>query len=251
MSQGISCWVQRRVRHRKTETSPLPLSTWRGVFTERIMNRFIESLINDLARESFGEDVFNEYAEGDRNNALRRENLRRYLLDIAERKPKILLLMEAPGYRGCRLTGVPVTSRKILQAGIPEFKLFGEGYHLCDDAGFEDVFGEQSATIVWETLLKLNTVPLIWNSFPFHPREAGKPRSNRAPRQPEKDLGRRYLGRILEAYEPERCIAVGNVAAEALQNLLVPYQKVRHPAQGGKNDFVAGMTAILGNHEES
>jgi uracil-DNA glycosylase len=212
---------------------------------------FIETFVNDLAREGFGEDVFNEYAEGDSNNALRRENLRRYLLEMAERKPKIFLLMEAPGYRGCRLTGVPVTSRKILQEGIPELKLFGEGYQLSNDAGFEDVFGEQSATIVWQTLSSLKTVPLIWNSFPFHPREAGKPRSNRAPRQAEKDLGRVYLHAMLEAYQPEICIAVGNVAAESLQRLVIPHQKVRHPAQGGKNDFVAGLTAILGNHEES
>jgi uracil-DNA glycosylase len=182
---------------------------------------------------------------------LRRENLRRYLLEMAARKPKILMLMEAPGYRGCRLTGVPVTSRKILQEGIPELSLFGEGYQLSKDVGFEDIFGEQSATIVWQTLSRLKTLPLIWNSFPFHPREAGKPRSNRAPRQAEKDLGRVYLHAIINAYQPERCIAVGNVAAESLQRLQIPHQKVRHPAQGGKNDFVAGLRAILGNREES
>jgi uracil-DNA glycosylase len=219
--------------------------------TVRMNQDFIEQFVNDLAREGFGEDVFNEYAEGDSNNALRRENLRRYLLEMAERKPKIFLVMEAPGYRGCRLTGVPVTSRKILQEGIPELKLFGEGYQLSNDAGFEDVFGEQSATIVWQTLSDLQTVPLIWNSFPFHPREAGKPRSNRAPRQAEKDLGRVYLHAMLEVYQPELCIAVGNVAAESLQRLVIPHQKVRHPAQGGKNDFVAGLRAILGNREES
>jgi uracil-DNA glycosylase len=210
---------------------------------------FIDQLILELAAESFGEDVFNEYAERDSKNALRRANLRRYLVDMAERQPKILLLMEAPGYRGCRLTGVPVTSRKILQTGIHQLQVFGEGYHLPDDTGFEDVLGEQSATIVWETLASLDTVPLIWNSFPFHPRQAGNPRSNRAPRSREKELGRNYLQRILEAYQPETCIAVGNVAAEALQTLGISYQKVRHPAQGGKNDFVAGLKALLANHD--
>jgi uracil-DNA glycosylase len=208
---------------------------------------FIDQLILELAAESFGEDVFNEYAEGDSNNALRRANLRRYLVDMAERKPKTVLVMEAPGYRGCRLTGVPVTSRKILQTGIPQLQVFGEAYHLPDDSGFEDILGEQSATIVWETLASLDTVPLIWNSFPFHPRQAGSPRSNRAPRSSEKELGRKYLQRILEAYQPETYIAVGNVAAEALQTLGISYQKVRHPAQGGKNDFVAGLKALLAN----
>jgi uracil-DNA glycosylase len=210
---------------------------------------FIEKLIFDLASERFGDDVFNEYAEGDSNNSLRRENLRRYLVDMAERQPNIILVMEAPGYRGCRLTGVPVTSRKILQTGISQFRLFGAGYQATNDSGFEDIWGEQSATIVWETVANLNIAPLIWNSFPFHPRQTGNPRSNRAPRSPEKQQGRVYLQRILDAYQPECCIAVGNIAAEALQLLAIPYQKVRHPAQGGKNDFVKGMKTILGNHD--
>jgi uracil-DNA glycosylase len=209
------------------------------------MQNFITQFITDLAAESFGADVYNEYAEGDEYNALRRANLERYLLDIAARKPRIMLVMEAPGYRGCRLTGVPVTSRKILQEGIPSLKLFGEGYHISKDTGFEDILGEQSATIVWQTLVSLNTVPLIWNSFPFHPRQPDKPRSNRAPRSSEKTLGQRYLQRIYEAYQPETCIAVGNVAEESLKALNIPYSKVRHPAQGGKNDFVAGLSAIL------
>src|SRR5215213_5662411 len=113
-----------------------------------IMQAFIESLIADLAAEKFGADVFNEYAQGDANNALRRANLQRYLLEMAARKPSAMLLMEAPGYRGCRLTGIPVTSRKILQEGIPELDIFGAGYEISKDAGFEDIWGEQSATIV-------------------------------------------------------------------------------------------------------
>jgi uracil-DNA glycosylase len=206
---------------------------------------FIQSLIAELAAERFEADVFNEYAEGDADNALRRANLERYLLEMAERKPSVLLLMEAPGYRGCRLTGVPVTSRKILKEGIAAFKLFGAGYHLSNDSGFEDVWGEQSATIVWETLSNLKTMPLIWNSFPFHPRTADKPRSNRAPRSSEKRLGQKYLQKIYAAWQPQICIAVGNVAAETFTALHIPYEKVRHPAQGGKNDFVAALTNLL------
>ena len=96
------------------------------------MQNFITQLITDLASETFGADVFNEYAAGDADNALRRANLERYLLTMAEIQPKILMLMEAPGYRGCRLTGVPVTSRKILQEGLPSLGLFGEA--LCYSA---------------------------------------------------------------------------------------------------------------------
>ena len=127
----------------------------------------------------------------------------------------------------------------------------GRLYAIPQDVGFEDILGEQSATIVWETLSNLKTVPLIWNSFPFHPRQAENPRTNRAPRSSEKLLGQAYLQRILDAYQPKTCIAVGNVAEEAFKALAIPYQKVRHPAQGGKNDFVAGLTQLLGNEEKS
>ena len=72
-----------------------------------------------------------------------------------------LLLMEAPGYRGCRLTGVPVTSRKVLLEGAPALDIFGRqaGFRDVADVGFERVYGEQSATIVWNTLSDLGALP--------------------------------------------------------------------------------------------
>ena len=71
----------------------------------------IETLIHDLSTAELPTDAFNEYAADDENNAIRRANLRLYLGAMAARQPKSLLVMEAPGYRGCRLTGVPVTSQ--------------------------------------------------------------------------------------------------------------------------------------------
>src|SRR5687768_15948680 len=143
----------------------------------------IHSLIHDLAAvEPSGADVFNQYQAGDNpNNAIRRANFTLYLQQIAERQPKTLLVMEAPGYRGSRLTGVPVTSRKVLLEGVPALKLFGaeNGFQDVADAGFEHIYSEQSATIVWNMLAELRHVPLIWNTFPFHPRENGKPLTNR------------------------------------------------------------------------
>ena len=75
---------------------------------------------------------------------------------MAARAPRTLLVMEAPGYRGCRLTGVPVTSRKVLLEGVPALQIFGAaaGYRDVADAGFERVYSEQSATIVWNTRLR-------------------------------------------------------------------------------------------------
>jgi len=208
----------------------------------------IETLISELAAAQLNDDAFNEYAEnGSANNAIRRANLRRYLQIMQQRQPTTLMVMEAPGYRGCRLTGVPVTSRKILLEGVPELKMFGEkqGFQNVDDAGFENVYGEQSATIVWNTLCDLQQVPLIWNTFPFHPHKAAQARTNRRPRKAETELGAYFLQQIRALFSIQEVIAVGNIAHETLTGTGLDCVKVRHPAQGGKNDFVAGMRTLL------
>jgi hypothetical protein len=167
---------------------------------------------------------------------------------MRERVPETLLVMEAPGYRGCRLTGVPVTSRKVMLEGVPELEMFGveRGYRDVDELGFERVYGEQSATIVWGTLADLRVVPFIWNTFPFHPHKKDKPLTNRKPRKPETRLGGEILQQVMQMWSFNQVIAIGNVAHDTLSELGVACVKVRHPAQGGKNDFVAGLTALLG-----
>lgn len=207
----------------------------------------IDALIRELSLAQLPGDAFNQYAPGDVNNAIRRANLRLYLLAMAARDLQTLLVMEAPGYRGCRLTGIPVTSRKVLLEGLPALSLFGReaGFRDVADAGFERVYGEQSATIVWSTLSDLGALPLIWNAFPFHPQRAGKPDSNRRPRPLEIALGAEFLRRIMAIWDFKQVIAVGNVAFETLRDLSLNCRKVRHPAHGGKKDFVAGLTALL------
>ena len=210
-------------------------------------DRDIDALIRDLSQARLSADAFNEYAPGHANNAIRRANLRLYLRAMTARSPQTLLVMEAPGYRGCRLTGVPVTSRKVLLEGAPKLQMFGAeaGYRDVGDAGFERVYGEQSATIVWGTLADLRALPMIWNTFPFHPHRAGQPLSNRKPRAAETALGSVFLLRVLALWRFRQVIAVGNVAFQTLGDLGIECRKVRHPAHGGKHDFVAGLSALL------
>lgn len=213
-----------------------------------IPDNAIKNLIETLAHAETADDAYNEYAPIHANNAIRRANLRLYLEAMRERMPETLLVMEAPGYRGCRLTGVPVTSRKVMLEGIPELEMFGveRGYCDVDELGFERVYGEQSATIVWGTLADLRVVPFIWNTFPFHPHKKDKPLTNRKPRKPETRLGGEILQQVMQMWSFNQVIAIGNVAHDTLSELGVACVKVRHPAQGGKNDFVAGLTALLG-----
>ncbi|HLV34807.1 MAG TPA: uracil-DNA glycosylase [Spirillospora sp.] len=207
----------------------------------------IDHFIHRLSCAETAPDACNQYAPGSPTNAIRRANLRRYLQAMVERRPDTLLVMEAPGYRGCRLTGVPVTSRRILLEGVPDLELFGSerGFQDVPEPGFERVQGEQSATIVWGTLRQIGVVPLIWNTFPFHPHQPGQPLTNRRPRAPETALGTTFLRDLLDWFAPSRVIAVGNVAYATLESMAVMCERVRHPAQGGKNDFVAGLTAHL------
>ena len=208
----------------------------------------IDAFVAGLADCATDADGFNQYAFGSADNAIRRQNLRLYLQLMATQKPSALLLMEAPGYRGCRLTGIPVTSRKIMLEAVPALNIFGAemGFRDVTDAGFEAVYGEQSATIVWTALAELGVLPFIWNAFPFHPHQPGTVRSNRKPRRGELDCGMGFARQIMALWTFDQVIAVGNVAYDSLGRMGITPEKVRHPAQGGKRDFVAGLRKLLG-----
>src|SRR5919112_3747801 len=78
-------------------------------------------------------------------NALRRRNLELYLEEMLERSPAVLLLGEAPGFRGMRITGVPFTNRTMFRGPANSFGLFGpgKGYVLPPEAA--DVAAERTA----------------------------------------------------------------------------------------------------------
>lgn len=206
-----------------------------------------DALLDALSRSAPAASVYNPYAYGNPYNDLRRANLRQYLQEMAARAPSALLVMEAPGYRGCRLTGVPVTSRRLLLEGVPSLGVLGgaRGYQDVPEPDFAHIQGEQSATIVWGTLAQLGIVPLIWNAFPFHPHRPQQPLTNRAPRKDEVALGRSFLQALLRLYQPAKVIAVGRIAESALGALGVAHHAVRHPSQGGKNDFIKGLQTWL------
>jgi uracil-DNA glycosylase len=202
------------------------------------------SFIERLSRVQTAPDAYNQLGAGDNPyNAIRRANLQRYLNDVLERQAGIVLIAEAPGYRGMRLTGVPMVSRRILREGVPSLGMFGteRGYQDVPEPGFEAIQAEQTATILWSVLPELGIVPLVWGAFPFHPHQPGKPLTNRKPRTPEVKTGEPFVRELLEIFAPKKVIAVGNVGYGLLTAMGIPCVKIRHPAQGGKNDFVAGM----------
>lgn len=206
------------------------------------------AFIDRLSRVQTAPDAYNQYGAGDNPyNAIRRANLKLYLQDVLEKRSGIVLVAEAPGYRGMRVTGLPMVSRRILREGVPALDMLGEarGYQDIVEPGFESIQAEQTSSILWNLLPELGIVPLVWASFPFHPHQLGKPLTNRKPRTPEVKLGEPFVRELLESFAPKKVIAVGNVGYGLLSAMGIPCVKVRHPAQGGKNDFVAGMRAEI------
>jgi uracil-DNA glycosylase len=210
------------------------------------LNSELEKFVEKLAQTSAPINSYNQYAQGNPYNDIRRTNLLQYLRDMAERKPSLMFVMEAPGYRGCRLTGIPVMSRKLLLEGVPTLEMFGRqrGYQDIPEPEFAHIQSEQTATIMWQTLSEIGHVPMIWSSFPFHPHLPTQSLTNRKPLKSEVELGRTFLSELLEIFAPKHVVAVGNVGDETLNQLGIAHDKVRHPAQGGKNDFVAGIKKI-------
>lgn len=205
----------------------------------------IETFILELEQSRVPGDVYNQYADGNSNNNIRRQNLSLYLAQMRTFEPKILLVGEAPGYQGCRMTGVPFTSESILLKGVSKFNLFGKENGYKKTVELDKICTEPTATIVWETLVRCKSLPLLWNAFPFHPYKPGKIFSNRAPTKEEVEIGKEYLQHLIRLFQIKKVVAVGNKAQEALCLLCLEHQKIRHPARGGKMKFVEVLRRIL------
>jgi len=208
---------------------------------------FIEALAGIKSLDKF----FNQYSYDVRVNFIRRNNLFLYLQQMTHLNPQVLLVGEAPGYRGCRLTGVPFTSEFILLNGIEQLGLFGEsrGYRKTDE--FEKLWKEASASIVWQSLVTAPHIPLIWNAFPFHPFQTENKQSNRKPTQAELSIGKEFLQELIQLFEIKTVVAVGNTADATLNLMGITSLKVRHPSYGGKTLFINGVKSLMETRREN
>jgi uracil-DNA glycosylase len=172
------------------------------------------TFVDRLARARIGA-TYNFYRDGERA-ALRRDRLRGYL-DARAGAP-VLLVAEAPGYRGTRVSGVPLTSERQLTGAGP---------------------AEATATIVHRVLLEfgLADAVLLWNVVPTHPHRRGEPDSNRPPTRAEVAAARPFLDALAAN---RRVVAVGRLAHAVLGG---PY--VRHPSHGGATAFAEGLGRVL------
>lgn len=140
-----------------------------------------------------------------------------------KKNTQILLVGEAPGYHGCRFSGVPFTSEFIL---MKNNSIFGKqrGYKITEEN--EIIKKESTATIIWKTMNDFRITPLLWNSFPFHPHIENIDNKNRTPTKTELEMGLSFLTEIIDMFSIETIIAVGNNADASLNNAKIRHKKV-------------------------
>ena len=157
--------------------------------------------------------------------------------------PEFIVCGEAPGYQGCRYSGVAFTSERLLLAGsIPR---------LAVPPGRLTMrrlpWSEPSATIVWKNLYRLGIAErtVLWNALQMHPHKPGNPLSNRTPTQDELNIGEPAMRILVEAFPRAKIIAVGQKSEGLLQEMGIHTAgTVRHPANGGATAFALGMQQI-------
>lgn len=158
--------------------------------------------------------------------------------------PEFILVGEAPGYQGCRYSGVAFTSERLLGEGaIP--RIAASQGRLSDR---RLPFSEPSATIVWKTLYRLGIAErtILWNAMQLHPYRAEELWSNRTPTPEEIKLGEPAMRLLIEAFPKARVVAVGKKAEGLLNEMGVQVNgAVRHPANGGATEFSSGLQALM------
>ena len=167
--------------------------------------------VDDVAAATIGE-TFNQYAA----SARRRDRLVEYLERRAE--APLVLVGEAAGYRGARVSGIPFTSERQLTGLGP---------------------AEATATVVQRVLdeLAIGDAVLLWNVVPTHPHRRGLPETNRPPTRGEILDALPFLHRLVAG---RRTVAVGRVAHAVLGGLYV-----RHPSHGGAAAFRDGLRSLV------
>ncbi|MDP3626977.1 MAG: hypothetical protein Q8S12_10285 [Hydrogenophaga sp.] len=128
------------------------------------------------------ENDFSEQAPG-----VRAAQLECYLAERVGRA-KLLLVEEAPGFRGARFSDIAMTSERMLAgehvAMGANLGVSGVSQRNSNAQHHVKTFTEPMTSIAWSLLLQRGLDArefVFWNAFPCHPHKPGQPLTNRAP----------------------------------------------------------------------
>ena len=201
-----------------------------------IFNDLWNFLEKELLKIDSNSELFNHYKDIDENydkkdaNKLRIKNLKTYI-ESFNQKPKFLFIGEAPGFRGCRFSGIPFTSEK---------QLVDKNFHLNGlQTSKNKPFSESTATIFWSIMEQHHNKFFIWNAIPFHPHKKNDICKNRPPRKKELQQFENFLKELISLIKPEyeKIISIGKKAEKILNELKIDKKYIRHPSHGGKSSF--------------
>jgi len=190
-----------------------------------------------------GKPLFNFYSQIDEHidcaDAVerRQQNLFNYLSSF-DAIPSVLIVGEAPGWRGCRFSGVPFTSEAQLANNQLPFK--GSATSV-----YPTPLSELSASCFWKEMQAYHPNFLVWNGMPFHPHHPNKPTSNRPISIKELRAYEHILEQAIHLIKPQYILAVGLKAALCLEDLSLSYISIRHPSHGGSPQFRQSMHSFM------
>src|SRR5205823_5155120 len=171
------------VRKRHDAQTGLSASRFRRTLAEAMSPGAIDNFLKLLKKSPSGA-VFNPWWQVDEKNdigrnapAIRRNQLGAYL-ETRVSTAKLAVIGEAVGYRGGHFSGIPMTSERLLLGRSKKVQIKSDDFfsdliprRTSKPDTCPDGFSEPTATIVWDTLLRLELKPdrfVLWNAFPWH-----------------------------------------------------------------------------------
>lgn len=170
---------------------------------------------------------------------IRRRNLELLLTAALRHGVDAVWVARDLSFNGGRRTGLPMTDE--LRLGAYAQLLRAEGVQRATSG---PPIVEQTSRIVWSAIRANGNRVWLWNVFPLHPHEPGRPFSNRAHKAAERDAGLEFLDWLLSNLRYRRTVAIGRDAEAALRERGVPAVPVRHPSHGGQNAFRQGIEGM-------
>lgn len=192
-------------------------------------------------------DVFNPYRDTcpihDKASGaqIRARNLRKFLDASLHLGVDTIWMGRDLGYRGGRRTGIALTD----EAHLPSFSTRFPGCHL-EKATRGEAIAERTATEIWSALTAVPEAPFLWNVFPLHPHEHGKPMTNRKFSRSELQMVDAANDLLISGLGIKRIIAIGQDAARYAERYSPKVVAIRHPSYGGVADFRRGVEECYG-----